>query len=177
MDHKPRVIGLDLSLTSTGLASSLGWTDRIKTKPDQYPTTFDRLRAIRASVLSAARSANLVVVEQLAISSQTGQHLTRAGLWHLVMEAIDAADVPWVAVTTQTLKKYATGKGNASKDETMLAVARRFSEWEVSGNDEADALVLAAMGADYLGHPIADMPKTHRDALDKVAWPELEVAR
>jgi crossover junction endodeoxyribonuclease RuvC len=177
MTTATRVIGLELSLASTGVASSLGWTDRIVTKPDQFPNTFARLRHIRAQVLDHTRTANLVVVEQLAIASQTGQHLTRAGLWHMVMEAIDAADIPWTSVTTQQLKKYATGKGNASKDATLLAVAKRFPHWDITGNDEADALTLAAMGSDHLGHPLADMPQAHREALDKVTWPEMEVAR
>ncbi|RCV51187.1 hypothetical protein [Marinitenerispora sediminis] len=169
-----RVIGLDLSLTSTGVASSLGWTERVKSQPGSGDV-FGRLRSIRARVLDFAKGADLVVVEALAISRQTGQHLTRAGLWHLVMEAVDSTGVPWAAVTPTSLKKYATGKGNAGKDEVLLAAARRFPDWEVSGNDEADALVLAAMGADWLGEPIAPMPATHRAALAKVTWPEVVV--
>ena len=178
MHTTPKVIGLDLSLSSTGVASSAGWVNCILTKPDQFPTKFDRLRHIRNEALLHVRGAHLVVVEQLAIGSQTGQHLTRAGMWHLVMEAIDAADIPWASVTTQQLKKYATGKGNASKDATLLAVARRFPDWDITGNDEADALTLAAMGSDHLGRPLTDMPKVNREALDKVTWPDvLEVAR
>lgn len=172
MDTTPKVIGLDLSLTSTGVASSAGWVNCIATKPAQFPNTFARLRHIRAEVLLHARGADLIVVEQLAIGSQTGQHLTRAGLWHLVMEAIDSAGIPWTSATTQQLKKYATGKGNASKDATLLAVARRFPEWDITGNDEADSLALAAMGSDHLGHPLADMPQVNREALDKVRWPD-----
>lgn len=178
MDTTTKVVGIDLSMTSTGIASSRGWTRRIATKPHQFPTTFDRLRDIKTRVLDCTRGADLVVVETLSMGSQTGQHLTRAGLWHLVMEAVDAADIPWAGVTPTAVKKYATGKGNAGKDEVLLAVARRFPDWEVTGNDEADALVLMAMGADYLGRPVVDMPKAHRDAMKKVVWPDLlEVAR
>lgn len=166
----PRVIGLDLSLTSTGVASNAGWVDRIRTGTDKTPGGFLRLRAIRARVLELG-PADLIVVESLAISSQTGQHLTRAGLWHVVMEAIDARGYSWAQVNPGTLKKYATGKGNASKDEVLAAVIRRFPAVEVKGNDEADALVLAAMGSDHLGQPMVDMPATHRAALEKVAWP------
>ena len=172
MHYEPRVIGLDLSLTSTGVASSLGWTRRITTKPTDYTTTFARLREIRSRVRDCVRNADLVVVEGLALGSQTGQHLTRAGLWHLVMESVDAAGIPWTEVPPATLKRYATGKGVAPKDEVLLSVARRFPDWDVTNADEADALVLAAMGADHLGHPLVEMPATHRSALDKVAWPE-----
>ena len=55
----------------------------------------------------------------------------------------------------------------------LLAVARRWPHVEIVGNDTADALALAAMGADHLGQPIAAMPATHRAALDKVDWPEV----
>jgi hypothetical protein len=49
-------------------------------------------------------------------------------------------------------------------------VTRRFA-WFEGGEDEADALVLAAMGADWLDILSVTMPQTHRKALDAVAWP------
>ncbi|NUS59160.1 MAG: hypothetical protein HOV66_30530, partial [Streptomycetaceae bacterium] len=81
-----------------------------------------------------------------------------------------------VEVTTGGVKKYATGKGNAGKDEVLAAVVRRYPDVEVSNNNEADALVLRAMGCDHLGQPLAVVPQTHRAALDKVAWPQAVTA-
>lgn len=167
------VIGLDLSLASTGVASNRGWVGRIVTKPDPGAGFFTRLRQIKAEVLDHVRGADLVVVEGLSLGSQTGQHMTRAGMWHLVMEAIDAADVPWAQVSPAGVKQYATGKGNAGKDLVLASVIRRFPTVEVSGNDEADALVLAAMGADHYGQRMTEMPELQRKALKKVVWPEL----
>lgn len=165
------VIGLDLSLTSTGVASSLGAVTRIRSHPSLEVSPFSRLRVIRAQVMDHVRHADLIVVEGLSLGSKSGQHLTRAGLWHLVMEAVDAASIPWAEVAPSALKKYATGKGNADKDGVLLAAARRFPDHNITGNDIADAVILAAMGADHLGVPIAAMPAAHRAALDKVAWP------
>jgi len=170
-----KVIGLDLSLTSTGVASNAGWADRIRTRPALDP--FDRLRSIRSNVLDHVRHADLVVVEGPAFrgaGNETGHH-QRAGLWWLVLEAIDARSIPWAQVPPACLKRYATGKGNASKDEVLAAVIRRFPAVEVAGNDEADALVLAAMGADHLGCPMVEMPAAHRTGLAKVAWPAREL--
>ena len=82
-----RVIGLDLSLSSTGVASSLGWVERIQVRDDKTP--FGRLRAIRDAVFEHCRGVDLVVSAGLAVASRTGQALTRAGLWHLVMEHVD----------------------------------------------------------------------------------------
>lgn len=166
------VIGLDLSLTSTGVASSLGAVTRIRSHPSAEVSPFSRLRIIRAEVMGHVLCADLVVVEGLSLGSKSGQHLTRAGLWHLVMEAIDTAGIPWAEVAPTALKKYATGKGNADKDTVLLAAAKRYPDHAIRGNDEADAVILAAMGADHLGVPIATMPAVHRAALDKVAWPK-----
>lgn len=167
-----KVIGLDLSLSSTGIASSHpGWCERIRIGPRaDDPAQMKRLRTIRDRVILLLGRPDLVVVEGLAVASQTGQHLTRAGLWHLVMERIDR-EFPWAEVPPATLKKYATGKGNAGKDEVLAAVIKRFPNVEVRGNDEADALVLAAMGADHLGQPMTAMPEASRAALGKVKWP------
>lgn len=162
------VIGLDLSLASTGVASSEGWVDRIHTKPDGH--LFRRLRQIRREVTDYIHEeVRLVVVEGLAVHSQTGQHLTRAGLWHMVMEAVDLLGVPWIEVPPTVVKKYATGKGNAPKDEVLAAAVRRFPDaFDIKGNDEADALWLVAIGTDLLGEPVLNMPDVNRSALVKL---------
>lgn len=180
--NAPHVIGLDLSLTSTGLACTCG-IHRIKFHPKFEITRFSRLRMIRLGVMhhvlgtpeicGRGQRAGLVVVEDLALSRSTGQHLTRAGLWHLVMEDIDNEAIPYAVVSPTSLKKYVAGKGNAGKDEVLAAAIRRFTDAPINGNDEADAYTLRAMGLDHLGHPLADMPKVQREALAKIAWPKV----
>src|SRR5699024_12232855 len=56
----PRVIGLDLSLTSSGVASSLGWTDTIRPKKIRG---LERLRMILESVRAYTSGYDLVVLE------------------------------------------------------------------------------------------------------------------
>jgi crossover junction endodeoxyribonuclease RuvC len=71
------------------------------------------------------------------------------------------------------LKQFICGKGNAAKADVVREVTRRF-DWFVGGEDEADAVVLAAMAAERAGAPMEPMPKAQRDAaMAKVAWPEL----
>ena len=83
-----------------------------------------------------------------------------------------------VEVPPTVVKKYATGKGggpDSSKDQVLAAVIRRYPAVDVTGNDEADALVLAAMGARWAGHPIDDpLPVLQTTAMAKVAWPDHE---
>lgn len=178
--NKPNVIGLDLSLTSTGLACTCG-IHRIKSHPKFEITRFSRFRMIQLAVnhhvygttqiCGRGQHADLVVVEDLALSRTTGQHLTRAGLWHIIMEEIDNSSVPYAIVSPTSLKKYVTGRGNAGKDEVLAAAIRRWPDAPINGNDEADAYGLQAMGLDQLGYPPAAMPMVHREALAKVQWP------
>lgn len=176
-----RLIGIDLSLVSTGVAGYVldhgpgqAWADRIDGKPWADLPTMPRLRLIRDHVLDYIRDVDLVVVESLAISRQTGQHLTRAGLWHMVMERVDSAGIPWAQVSPTAIKKYATGRGGAHKDEVLASVIRRYRNVEVGGNDAADALVLAAMAAHhYQVSTLSTVPASHAAALAKVAWPEV----
>jgi len=56
---------------------------------------------------------------------------------------------------SQTLKKYFTGKGNASKGEMMEAAAARWNKWGLcpADDNEADALALLAWGLDGCPKP------------------------
>lgn len=183
------VVGLDLSLTSTGIARVTTW-DHPDAQPEveldrvtstgkataSWDDRGDRLADLSATIHAevARRSAlDLVVVEGPAYSKSLPGAFDRAGLWWSVYLALRGDGIPIAVVDPMARAKYATGKGNAGKDEVLLAVARRW--WnvgaQVDGNDQADALVLASMGADHLGRPLVDVPQTHRDALTKVAWP------
>ncbi len=175
------ITGLDLSLTSTGWATITDsgdvTTGRIQSKGAKTATLDERARRLReltASVVDLCDRTDLVVLEGPSFGQhrQSGQH-DRAGLWWLVTAALLDEYVDHVVdVPPAVVKKYATGKGNADKDTVLLAVARRFPHVDITGNDEADALILAAMGARHAGHPIDDMPLTHTTAMAKVAWPQ-----
>lgn len=118
--------------------------------------------------------AELVVIEAPSLGqTRQGGTLDRHGLWWSTLTRLDQEGIPCVAVTPATRAKYATGKGNAGKDEVLLAVAKRYPHADVTNNNEADALILAAIGARLTGHPIEDnLPKTHLDALTKFTLPD-----
>jgi crossover junction endodeoxyribonuclease RuvC len=182
------IVGLDLSLTSTGVAlidTATGdvQVDRVTSKGRKDATLEDRharLHNLRLDICLKTAKADLVVIEgpSFGQARQGGQH-DRAGLWWIVVDWLKTPDDAegWgkrvVEIAPASRSKYATGKGNAAKDAVLAAVVRRYPQVEVSGNDEADALVLAAMGARHCGHPIDTLPKTHLAALDAVAWPAL----
>jgi crossover junction endodeoxyribonuclease RuvC len=173
---KPIVIGLDLSLTGSGVASSNGWCDRVGTPDITTRSLGERIVAVdflvNQIITLVARPA-LVCIEIPAFSRAGGGALERGSLWWLVVRRLHSAEIPVAEVAIQQRMRYATGKGAASKGAIIDAVARRWPVWETGGDDNlADAAVLAAMGADRLGHPLAAMPATHRKALDGVRWPD-----
>jgi hypothetical protein len=180
----PRVIGLDPSLTGTGIASSLGWCERVGmtgVTTLKLPERVTALHGVRRQVLDLiGTDVDLAVIEQIAYSrgATSGGAAERAWLWHEVVAHLLGNGVPVATVTTGTLKRYATGtgtkKGASTKGAVIDAVARRWPAYETGGDDNlCDAVVLTAMGADHLGHALTPMPKTHRTALDIVEWPEV----
>jgi crossover junction endodeoxyribonuclease RuvC len=184
-----KVVGLDLSLTCTGVAVATqdgAITDRITSKPTKDATLRERvarLGMMAALTCDHATGADLIVVEGPSYGSTTGHQHDRSGLWWLVVGKLSGL-YPVVEVAPGTRMRYATGRGNASKDDVLSAVIRRYHHIDVNGNDEADALILAAMGARFLGHPLerpvpgrplfpgSPLPQTCLAAMDAVTWPE-----
>lgn len=170
------VIGLDLSLTSTGVAgvsNGTGWADRIKT-PGKLGGC-ERLRWILDHIHGYIQGARLVLIEGPSYGSANGQsgHHERAGLWWIVTYRLWQEQVTTVTIPPTNLKMYATGKGNASKDAVLAAAIRRYPDVQFDGNDQADGLILAAIGADHLGFPLANVPAKNRAALAAIQWPLL----
>lgn len=173
----PRIVGLDLSLTATGLAfirpDSAAGVQTLKSKGAKDASLAERalrIHNLARDIIIAACTADVVVIEQPAYNQTGGSHHDRSGLWWLVVDALADEELRIVEATPQAVKTYATGKGNASKDEVLAAVVRRYPDVEVANNNEADALVLAAIGARLAGHPIEELPQTHLRALEKVRW-------
>lgn len=173
------VVGIDPSLTATGLASSRGWcdvlgyTEKAPITKLPYPQRLTALEGVRAAVLCGIGTPALAVMETAAYSRSGGGGHERGWLWWEVYGGLIRAGVPVALMSTNQRMRYATGKGTATKNAVVDAVARRWPAWETAGDDNrADAVVLMAAGLDWLGHAPADMPKTHRCALEGVDWPE-----
>lgn len=164
-----RVAGLDLSLTASGVAAVDGSTSCVKTKL-RGPA---RLAAIRDVILEIVFPvADLVVIEEYAFSRADAHAHELGELGGVVRLRLWELEVPFVTVGPSQLKRYACGKGNAKKDEVLVAAVRRLPDFDGDHN-QADAAWLRAMALDALGHPVVAMPQEHRVALAKIQWPEL----
>lgn len=62
------------------------------------------------------------------------------GLTTLIQTACSEHDIEYVALHSATLKKFATGKGNACKEDMMVEAVKKG--WDFKDDNEADALWL-----------------------------------
>ena len=170
-----RVVGLDLSLTGTGIASigEFGFdaVETIKT-PAAKIKGHDRLAKILDQITSHVLGADLVVVEGPSFGSQGDALHQMGGLWWMVSHRLWRLGVPYRVASPSQVKKYATGKGggpDAGKDAVVIAVTKRYPEAGVKDNNQADAVVLAAIGRRLLGEEIEEsMPKANLEVMAKI---------
>lgn len=169
-----KVVGVDYSMTSTGVAITGGHTHRVTSKgkaDDSLTARQHRLMVIAGRIEELAEGADLVVIEGPSYSSKGAHTHDRSGGWWLVVANLIDQGHLVVEVPPALRMTYATGRGNARKDQVLAETVKRYPDWDVSGNDIADALVLCALGCDWAGHPLVELPQTHRRALAKIAWP------
>ncbi len=163
------VVGVDLSLASTGIATQFGERTCRTNAADPIEV---RLATIRADVLHElqAEPPYLFVIEDFVTRSPAASTL---GMVHgVVRVALAEAGIPFVLVPPATLKKYVTGKGNAPKPDMRMAVYQRFG-LDLPDDNQVDAFGLRAMALDAYGEPLADLPAVQRVCLDKITWPTI----
>lgn len=184
----PILVGLDLSLTGTGIADitvphdSNPVTIRTHTivstgrRGDTLPQRVARIRRLRNAIVDQARHADLIVIEAPAFSRNVGSVWDRAGLWHAVVSSIDHLGIPYLEVAPQKAKQLAAGKGNADKTAVAAGITRLWGDHVTPANDnEFDAVALASLAAiHYAGRqlPIRILER-HREVVSSIDWPQL----
>lgn len=165
-----RFIGIDYSTTATGVAIVEGdhWqTFTIKSKPvgDTLPHYYARIETLADNILGAIdpHPGDVVAIEGLAFAGK-GRAVDRLHYaWHRTVQRLSrhgaVGDV--LIVTTNQVKQLATGKGNAQKDDVLLATERRLPQADVAGNDEADAVWIAVGASVLAGAPVIQLPAAH----------------
>jgi Holliday junction resolvasome RuvABC endonuclease subunit len=171
----PVVMGLDLSLAATGVATRDScWHHKTKgQKGDTYDERYRRLRDVHGWVLEQTGlvGPDLVCLEGPSYASASTSAFDRAKLWWDVWGSLSSLEIPTAVIAPTSRAKYATGTGNANKQRVIIAAAKRLDMLDITDDNEADAAWLTAMGCDWLGRPMVDVPASHSRALAGVEWP------
>lgn len=189
------IIAADLSITSTGLAAgvfadgqmvqvgvrTVGTEPRNRRgDPIPMPARHEVVVGAVFGPLDARRGVDRLVVKEKRLaaaagrqpgSAETAQDL--AGL-HAVLEyGLWRRGVPHVDVPGPTLKKFATGRHQAAKEDVRVAAAKRLEHLaECTDNNQSDALWLLVMAAGMYGLDVkVVLPVVQQAAGDKLAWP------
>lgn len=199
-----RVIGLDISLTSTGMSD--GVTHQVVQTGTQevLEARLDRItRGVMSFAVAAPlgdgdqpahwrlRPADLAVIEGSAYSrnKQTG-HEELAALRLMIRHRLWRSGIPFAIVTPTSLKAFTTGYGKATKQQMAAVMGSRFAvDWDKvlvkdGRYDQVDAHALAAMGYSHLKQPLtvdtseagdlALIHPQHWASINVVKWPQLD---
>ena len=174
------IVGLDLSLTATGIAHWEGGAVTRLTTVGSSPRICDeaRLEQLDQSVFDriphgfpagTGPKAELVVIEGLSFGSNTGSHSLRDGLHYLIRVGVYQLKVPMLIVEPMRLKKFILGptkKGDNTKELMIREVWRKYGI-EARDNNQADAAALAILGAAYLGK-LPDLKAYQVEVIEKL---------
>jgi Holliday junction resolvasome RuvABC endonuclease subunit len=160
-----KVTGLDLSMTATGVTHQVGavsCTHVVKSREKRDL----RLPDIAGRVTFYAADSDLVLIEGYL------NHSHSAGVTGMVHGAVRAAlieaGLSYAVLPPSSLKKFATGKGNASKTDMAVAAFKRGDGVEFQDDNACDSWWLYVAAAQYLGEPVLSMPKAQCEALAAV---------
>lgn len=165
-------IGIDPSLRSTGLRIN----DKnylINTKKEEFVCDIQRFHTIAYEIMTRLKYSQctsnntLICIETVFVHMRNPKVLMQlCGLAAVVRESLYSKGYVWYDVAPTLLKKFATGKGNGSKDLIMKAVYKKYNE-DFDDNNLCDAYVLR-MIAEGLGSE--NLLEYEKEVIEKVKY-------
>lgn len=162
---RPSILALDLSLTGAGWCLN-GESGVLKSRQRGW----DRIAEITQEVFRMTFGVELVVIEGYAYGAKGQAVYQLAELGGIVRFWLYQHGLTTVEINCSTLKMFATGRGNAGKDQMIAAAIRRFY-FGGSDNNEADAYLLWCMAREAYGGSVAKLPADQASVVHRLTWP------
>ena len=162
------IIGLDLSLSSTGFhrlgnyESGAILTEKLR--------GMERLDYILAQIAGLVHEGDFVVLENNAFNAVGNARSQLAELNGIVKFWLWRRKIAYALVAPTTLKKFMLGSGKGEKSLILREVYKAYG-LDAATDDEADACVLAHMGAWLVGRE-APANEAQRQALSTLTAEE-----
>lgn len=168
------VVGIDLSLTSTGIAVwkqnqwEFGNPKTKGSRRDSWTTRAGRVQKLAAQITPYIPRNALVVVEGPSYNSISVSVWERAALYYRILETVVSRNCRLGVVPPAVLKQWATGSGTSPK-QPIINAAQQFTGQEMPNDDVADATILALIGLHRSG-TIKPPGKWRPNLLRQIAW-------
>ena len=149
-----RFVGLDLSLTGTGMClmevdetgKLVNMTVKeIKTKPVDFTNSIRRVDHISEKVLEFINSQSvpeMICVEDYFTGKNPKVIIQLCELGTMVRFKLIKAGLPFYTASPNSLKKFCLGKGAGGKELIIKGVYKKY-DFDTNSNNIADAVVLA----------------------------------
>lgn len=193
-----RVVGLDLSTSSSGIARTHDSTGEPRRSVASRDTSLrplhEQIDIIEIDVRRACGvpktggapldhgRPDLVVIEG-TFSRPGGSDYPLHALRGCVTQWLHRQRIPYADVKPSTLKVWATGSGSTrsenkvTKDRVCAAIVATYGPFLLINprdDDACDAVALMTMGLAAYGQALVDVPRTQTRALAVPTWPALD---
>lgn len=177
-------IGLDLSLTGTGVAikrDDVTELHTIKTKPADFANDLLRIQYISdqvAKYMPPRKEVNLVCIEDFFTHGPSaGSAIKLIMLGTIIRMSIFEIGYPFALISPMSLKKWITGKGNAEKSLILRDVFSKLGITAANDN-EADATCLGHLAVQILlalnKGDTSGLPKHQKEVLTTILGSKAE---
>ncbi len=164
-----RVVGLDLSLTATGIVA-LNEGEIVKQNVISYPKLkgWKRMNLIVGDITEFLEEVNpeLVCVEGYAFGAKFNREKLGELGGIIRFNCLYLGCISYIDISPPSLKKFATGKGNCKKEIVMMKVLKEYNI-EFENNNLCDAFVLAKI-ADALVRKVKLKNKIQEEIISKL---------
>lgn len=137
-----------MNILALDLGTKCGWAiDQRKNgvwnfKPSSFDSYGERFRRFKTALESSYEEITHVVYEEVRAHFGVDAAHSYGGYMAILQTWCIECKIEYKGVPVGTIKKYATGKGNAKKPDMILAANRLFPSINVIDDNHADALCL-----------------------------------
>lgn len=167
-------LALDLSLTSTGYCNQ--GIAGVISFDSSGPERLWRFKKAIEDLTLRIKNLDAAIIEGYSFASRNSQAHSIGELGGVVRLLLWELGIPIVIVPPTSRAKFATGKGNASKNEVISFVSAKTGMiWSNPGaDDKCDAWILEEMALAKFGKSKYEWPKANMDALNNVDWSAID---